>query len=234
MSTRPSFQWFPGDWRRDTALQSLPLAVRGLWLEMLNIMHDGEPYGHLTAGGVAITVEELARMVGGSAKEVAAGVAALEARKVLSRTAEGVIYSRRMVRDEAVRVARADGGRSVYQHGCKGGGKGGPKGSAKGGRMMPTEVPQTPPLHPPFDTTLVAPFDPPPAFCSTASASTPPEAPLDEGGHHARVLRRHRAEAERVRDRSWGRCMHEPRCESREACVVMIARDLAEHAEHVS
>jgi len=32
-SKRPAFQFYPGDWRRDTALQSVSLAARGLWIE---------------------------------------------------------------------------------------------------------------------------------------------------------------------------------------------------------
>ena len=165
MASRPSFQWYPGDWRRDTALQSTSLAVRGLWAEMLNIMHDGEPYGHLTAGGVAITPEELARMVGGTLRDVNAGLAALEARKVFSRTPEGVIYSRRMVRDEAIRQVRAAGGKGAHQPHAKGGGKGMPKGGGKGAKTIP----------------LGAPFDPPPAVFSLLSALPPdPQGGEDE------------------------------------------------------
>ena len=67
---RPSYQFYPGDWRRDTALQACSIAARGLWIEMMNVMHDGEPYGHLTAGGVPISDQELARMVGVPLREL--------------------------------------------------------------------------------------------------------------------------------------------------------------------
>ena len=66
---------------------------------MLDLMHDGEPYGHLTAGGVAITDATLASMTGITLKKCAALLSELESRKVFSRTADGVIYSRRLVRD---------------------------------------------------------------------------------------------------------------------------------------
>lgn len=108
---RPAFQWYPGDFRRDTALQACCFEARALWREMLDLMHDGEPYGHLTGGGVVITPAELARMVGKTLREVAAWMGELEARKVFSRTADGVIYSRRMVRDESLRTRRAAGGK---------------------------------------------------------------------------------------------------------------------------
>lgn len=111
MTKRPAFQWYPGDWQRDTALRACSLEARGLWMEMLNLMHDGEPYGHLTAGTVALSVDDLARMVGITAKRCAALLAELESRQVFSRNAAQVIYSRRMVKDEHNRMVRAKGGK---------------------------------------------------------------------------------------------------------------------------
>lgn len=107
---RPAFQWYPGDWQRDLALQACSFEARSLWREMLDRMHDGDPYGHLTAGGMAIAPADLARMIGKPAPIVKKWIDELESRKVFSRDDEGVIYSRRMVRDERVRNARAAGG----------------------------------------------------------------------------------------------------------------------------
>jgi hypothetical protein len=108
---RPSFQWYPGDAQRDTALRACSLEARGLWREMMDLMHDGEPYGHLTAGGVVISPAELSRIVGVSAKRCVSLLGDLESRGVFSRTPEGVIFSRRMVRDERIRATRAASGR---------------------------------------------------------------------------------------------------------------------------
>jgi hypothetical protein len=108
---RPSYQWYPGDARRDTGLQSCRLVVRGLWREMLDLMHDGEPYGHLTAGGQPIGDETLARMIGEPVKDVRRWVQELEDKNVFDRTDEGVIFSRRMVRDQHIRTVRAESGR---------------------------------------------------------------------------------------------------------------------------
>jgi hypothetical protein len=44
---RPAFQFYPGDWLRDMALRSCSMEARGLWIEMLCLMHDAVPYGHL-------------------------------------------------------------------------------------------------------------------------------------------------------------------------------------------
>lgn len=113
---RPAYQWYPGDFKRDTAVQVCSFEARSLWREMLDLMHDGEPYGFLTAGGVPIQDGQLARMVGIPLKKCTAWLFELESRGVFSRTADGVIYSRRMVRDERVRNARAAGGGKSLNH----------------------------------------------------------------------------------------------------------------------
>lgn len=113
---RPAYQFYPRDERADTALQACPLVARGLWHEMQNIMHDGDPYGHLRIGGRDMSVEELARYVGEPLGKVRAWVALLEDRNVFSRTDEGTIYSRRMVRDEHNRNVRAAGGKESLNH----------------------------------------------------------------------------------------------------------------------
>lgn len=106
----PSLQWYPGDWLRDTSVRSCSLAARGLWREMLDYMHDGTPYGHLRVKGKDIAPETLAVMVGAKVSQVRKLLAELDTAGVYSRTPEGTIYCRRMVRDEKVRQARAAGG----------------------------------------------------------------------------------------------------------------------------
>lgn len=46
---RPSFQFYPSDWRNDAGLKLCSMGARGLWIEMICIMHASEPYGHLCA-----------------------------------------------------------------------------------------------------------------------------------------------------------------------------------------
>ena len=107
---RPAFQFYPDDWLSDIALKRCSLAAKGLWADLLCYMHRGEPYGHLTTGGKAITIQELARMVGAPAATVRKLLAELDAAGVPSKTTDGIYFSRRMVRDERVRQARAAGG----------------------------------------------------------------------------------------------------------------------------
>jgi len=70
MSKRPSFQFYPSDWLRDTALRSCSIGARGLWMDMICYMHEGNPYGYLKVGDKVILPDNLARMVGQTLPEV--------------------------------------------------------------------------------------------------------------------------------------------------------------------
>src|SRR5574343_433684 len=105
-SKAPAFQFYPGDWQRDVALRSCSIGARGLWIEMICIMHQAEPYGHLVINGKPIDATELARLIGASRPEVVKLMADLESKGVYS-VEDGVIVSRRMIRDEAFRRTRA-------------------------------------------------------------------------------------------------------------------------------
>lgn len=107
----PWFKFHSADWRGDQSLRATSLAARGLWIEMLSIMHDAPVYGHLMhQGGEAITPEELARIVSAPLPEVEACLRELERYAVFGRNRAGVIYSRRMVRDEkTARKSRENG-----------------------------------------------------------------------------------------------------------------------------
>lgn len=108
---RPAFQFYPADWRKDSALQSCSIAARGLWIEMTCIMHECEPYGHLAVNGKALDAAQLCRLVGEPAAAVKKLMAELEDAGVFSRTDAGCIFSRRMVKDEQLRNIRAKAGK---------------------------------------------------------------------------------------------------------------------------
>jgi hypothetical protein len=108
---RPAFQFYPADWRKDAALQSCSLGAQGLWVNLLCIAHECEPYGHLTINGTPMTAAQIGRLVGLSAKEAQALLGELLEAGVASTTEHGVIFSRRMVRDERLRNVRAESGR---------------------------------------------------------------------------------------------------------------------------
>lgn len=100
------FYW--REWRSDSCLQMCSLAARGLWIEMLCLMNDCEPYGHLTMENEEpMTTARLALLIRASVGDVEDLINQLERYGVFSRTKNGVIYSRRMVVEiERSEVAR--------------------------------------------------------------------------------------------------------------------------------
>lgn len=99
MSAQPWMKFYPRDWRGDQALRVVSLAARGLWMEMLCIMHEASPYGHLLVAAHPVKDDALARLVGTSVEEVQALLVELGAAGVFRRTRGGVIYSKRMIDD---------------------------------------------------------------------------------------------------------------------------------------
>jgi hypothetical protein len=108
---RPSFQFYPSDWLRDTALRSCSTGARGLWIDMICFMHEGNPYGHLKVGNKVILPSNLASMVGATLHEVEGWLDELRQAGVYELAEDGEIYSKRMVRDEYLRNKRAEGGK---------------------------------------------------------------------------------------------------------------------------
>lgn len=111
MSKRPAFQFYPGDWLRDTALRSCPIEARGLWADLLCLMHDGQPYGHLAVNDVPLTDAEVAPMVGLPIGRYRKLLGILETKRVARRSDTGALYSYRMVKDEAIRHIRQESGK---------------------------------------------------------------------------------------------------------------------------
>jgi len=108
---RPSFQFYPSDWLRDTALRTCSLAARGLWIDMICYMHEGNPYGVLKVNQKVILAPNLAVMIGATLPETEGWLDELESAGVFDRGENGEIMSRRMIRDESLRNARASGGK---------------------------------------------------------------------------------------------------------------------------
>ena len=108
---RPSFQFYPADWLRDTALRSCSPGARGLWIDMICFMHEGNPYGHLKVGNKVILPPNLASMVGATLPDVVGWLDELNQAGVYDFAESGEIFSKRMVRDECLRNKRAEGGK---------------------------------------------------------------------------------------------------------------------------
>lgn len=98
----PWFKFFPADWRAEPSLRAVSIAARGLWVEMLCLMHEAEPRGHLLLNGRPMTDAQLGALAGVPANTARDLLGELEAAGTFSRTRAGVIYSRRMRADTAL------------------------------------------------------------------------------------------------------------------------------------
>lgn len=97
----PWLKFYPTDWRADPALRMCSMAARGLWLEMLCVMHEAEPYGSLRVNGKPVTDRQLAGLIGIPSDQTLELLAELQDAGVFSRDEDGAVISRRMQRDKA-------------------------------------------------------------------------------------------------------------------------------------
>lgn len=103
----PAFQFYPADWRKDPGVQALSFHERGVWFEMLCIMHESESRGKLLLNGKAMPIDALARTLGILKQDLEIVLNKLLEYGVASKnTSTGVIFSRRMVKDERIRNIR--------------------------------------------------------------------------------------------------------------------------------
>ncbi len=105
----PYVKWFFSDWIRDT--RGLSLEARGAWMDILSLMHDGDPYGHLAVAGKEIPLDTLARVIGTNTKVLHRLLEEMESIGIFSRTKEGIIFSRRLVKENYLRKVRGEGGK---------------------------------------------------------------------------------------------------------------------------
>lgn len=111
MAKLPSFQFYPGDWRKDPDLQRCSLFAKGLLVEILCLMHESASRGRLCEfDGITPWKDEDIIIAASGGTNGAAALAELETKNVLKRDENGVLYSSRMVRDDKKREVRARSG----------------------------------------------------------------------------------------------------------------------------
>jgi hypothetical protein len=110
----PWVKWSFDRWRNEETLRMCGLAARGLWADLLAVMHGCKPYGHLSINGKSPSPKQIASIVGMTTeKEVVQLLHELETNGVFSRSDTGLIYCRRMARkcdgsDEPTEAAKTD------------------------------------------------------------------------------------------------------------------------------
>lgn len=94
----PWLKFFPTDWRADPALRMCSPAARGVWIDLICLMHEATPYGHLLVNGHCPTDAQIAVLLGTTPEQLSEYIGELEQAGVFSRTKDSVIYSRKMTR----------------------------------------------------------------------------------------------------------------------------------------
>lgn len=91
-------KFFWTDWSSDNALSLCSLAAQGLWLRLLCIAAQNEPYGSILIGGRQPSDQELAKLVRPAidVRRFRKLLAELERRHVVKRDADGTLFSSRM------------------------------------------------------------------------------------------------------------------------------------------
>lgn len=168
---RPAFQFYPADWRKDVELRACSLAARGLWIDLMCVMHECEPYGHLVLNGAPMTPAKMAGQIGVPVATIAKLLAELLENGVARKAANGAIYSKRMVDDERVREIRAQAGRENGGKGAEFGALGAIHGSKGGRPRKATPGDLNGGSAPPNDPGQKPPQNPPPSSSSSSSAS---------------------------------------------------------------
>lgn len=108
----PAFQFYPADWRKDPGVQSLDYETRGIWFEILCIMHESDDRGKLLLNGSPMPEDALGRMLGLDNQILTNALTKLLTYGVVGRCEHsGALVSRRMVRDENLRKIRQECGK---------------------------------------------------------------------------------------------------------------------------
>jgi hypothetical protein len=96
-----AFQFCANDYASDNKLALVSFAAQGLWIRMLCAMWVSDRQGYMVndSSGKPATIAAIAVMCRCNEADAQKWIKELEDKEVFSRTPEGVIYSRRMVRD---------------------------------------------------------------------------------------------------------------------------------------
>jgi hypothetical protein len=111
-------KFFWNDWASDTALNLCSIPARGLWMALLCIAAQGEPYGTVTIKGRVPTTDELFGLIaprGTRRRDFDRWLAELETNGVAQRDHRRAIRSPRMSHEGVTSLARIDAARERWK-----------------------------------------------------------------------------------------------------------------------
>jgi hypothetical protein len=119
MSNKGSY-FFWSDWDSEESLKISSLAAQGLWMRLLCVAAKSDPTGYVAVNGRPLGVTDISRLAGVPETECEPLLLELERNGVFSRTRNGTIYSRRMVRDaKKAEIASKNGKKGGNPSLCK-------------------------------------------------------------------------------------------------------------------
>ena len=108
MTANPWSKFFWNDWDRDSGLRLCSFAAQGLWMRLLCMA--GRSDGKVLLNGEPPTADQLGRLYGENPENISAWMGELENNFVFSKNKNGIIFSRRMIKDQKkIKIARENG-----------------------------------------------------------------------------------------------------------------------------
>jgi hypothetical protein len=101
---QPFIKFYPRDWDADMQLLGCSLAARALWLHMIRVMSEADPFGFFVGrAGEPIDLTAFSRRICAEPRDVRKLIVELRTGGVFSTDSSDRIFSRRMVREHARR-----------------------------------------------------------------------------------------------------------------------------------
>ena len=109
----PAFPFYVGDWLKCPEVRALPPDYRGLWFDLLCYMWESTERGiMIKPNGKPYNEKEIIRMVGLDNQNSGQWLTTLIENGVCGkRESDGAIFSRKMIRDEEIRIKRKQAGK---------------------------------------------------------------------------------------------------------------------------
>ena len=107
---RPWFKLDATDWLGDLKLRDISPAARGVWIDILCLMHQSEERGVLITNGEPWDFNKVVKRVANGSRACRQACRELVAKEVMSVRQDGAFFSKRMVNDEKQMQTDKDNG----------------------------------------------------------------------------------------------------------------------------
>lgn len=113
---RPWMQLYTRDWLDNKELRRCSPLARAVLLDLMCLANEGTPHGHLADKMGPLTVAYMTSRCFVDSRKFLQALTELETHRRVQRTEDNVLFIARMVDDEKLRIARAEGGKKSVGH----------------------------------------------------------------------------------------------------------------------